>query len=176
MQEFERLFRSCYKHLCIYAEQISGDAFHAEDLVSSLFVRLWEKRAQLQIHTAIEPYLMSAVRNSTLNYLKHVKVAKNVDLLHPSVVTDTPLSHLLEKELKGQIAVALRTLPPQCRLIFTLHKIDDLSYQEIADRLNISINTVRTQLTRAIKKMRLALKALDASVPSTETHPSPPLE
>jgi RNA polymerase sigma-70 factor (ECF subfamily) len=174
MQELERLFRSCYKQLCVYAENITGDALQAEDIVSNLFVKLWEKREQLQIHTAIESYLMSAVHNEALNYLKHAEVEKryhakteyqltHADLLNPSAAADTPLNDLLEKELKEQIETALRTLPPQCREIFTLHKIDDLSYQEVADQLNISINTVRTQLTRAMKKMRSALKGFMSS-------------
>jgi RNA polymerase sigma-70 factor (ECF subfamily) len=169
VQDLEMLFRSSYNYLCVYAENITGDALQAEDIVSNLFVKLWEKREQLHIHTTFGAYLTSAVRNEALNYLKHAEVKKryhatteyqlmHVDLLNPSSAADTPLSDLLEKELKEQIETALRTLPPQCREIFTLHKIDDLSYQEVADQLNISINTVRTQLMRAMKKMRFALK------------------
>jgi RNA polymerase sigma-70 factor (ECF subfamily) len=168
-REFERLFRSCYKHLCVYAENITGDALEAEDIVSNTFARLWEKREQLQIHTAVESYLVSAVRHDALNYLKHVAVEEryranveyrltHADLLNPEEDNHTPLSDMLEKELNELIENALRTLPPQCREILMLHKMDDLSYQEVADRLNISINTVRTQLMRAMKKMRVALE------------------
>jgi RNA polymerase sigma-70 factor (ECF subfamily) len=167
-REFERLFRSCYKYLCIYAENITGDALEAEDIVSSTLAGLWEKRGQLQIHTTIESYIMSAVRHKALNYLKHAEVEEryrakvkyrlaHTDLLNPEEDAHTPLSDILENELNEQIENALQTLPPQCREVLTLHKIDGLSYQEVAGRLNISINTVRTQLTRAMKKMRIAL-------------------
>jgi RNA polymerase sigma-70 factor (ECF subfamily) len=167
-REFERLFLSCYKYLCIYAENITGDALEAEDIVSSTLAWLWEKRGQLQIHTAIESYLVSVVRHKAFNYLKHAEVEEryrakveyrlaHADLLNPEEGAHTPLSDILENELNEQIENALQTLPPQCREILTLHKIDGLSYQEVADRLNISINTVRTQLTRAMKKMRIAL-------------------
>jgi RNA polymerase sigma-70 factor (ECF subfamily) len=179
-REFERLFRSCYKYLCIYAENITGDALEAEDIVGNTFAGLWEKREQLQIHTAIESYIVSAVRHESLNYLKHAEVEEryrakaeyrltHMDLLNPEEDARTPLSDILEKELYEQIETALRTLPPQCREILTLHKMDGLSYQEVADRLNISINTVRTQLMRAMRKMRVALKTLDSSGPETNS-------
>jgi RNA polymerase sigma-70 factor (ECF subfamily) len=168
IREFERLFRSCYKYLCFYAENITGDALEAEDIVCSTLAWIWEKREQLQIHISIESYIVSVVRHKALNYLKHAEVEEryrakaeyrlaHADLLNPKEDTHTPLSHILEKELNEQIENALQTLPPQCREILTLHKIDGLPYQEVADRLNISINTVRTQLTRAMKKMRIAL-------------------
>jgi RNA polymerase sigma-70 factor (ECF subfamily) len=168
IREFERLFRAHYRRLCIYAEHIAGNEFDAEDIVCAMFARLWEKREQLQIHTAVESYIVSAVRHDALNYLKHAEVEERyrakaeyrltyVDLLNPEEDACTPLSDILEKERNEQIENALRTLPPQCREIFTLHKIDGLSCQEVADKLNVSINTVRTQLTRAMKKLRVAL-------------------
>jgi RNA polymerase sigma-70 factor (ECF subfamily) len=184
MREFERLFRAHYKPLCIYAENITGNALDAEDLVSNLFLWLWEKHEQLQIRSSIESYITSAVRHDALNYLKHAEVearyrAKaeyqlmHMDLLNPDADAETPLSDILEKERNEQIENALRTLPPQCCEIFTLHKMDGLSYQEVADKLNISINTVRTQLTRAMKKMRIALKTLDADDASKSVTDSP---
>ncbi|MDR2775603.1 MAG: RNA polymerase sigma-70 factor [Tannerella sp.] len=179
-REFERLFRAHYKHLCIYAENIIGNGLDAEDIVCSMFVRLWEKREQLQIHTAIESYIVSAVRHDALNFLKHAEVEEryrekteyrltHMDLLNPENA-NTPLSDIIEKELNERIEKALQTLPAQCRKIFTLHKMDGLSYQEVADKLNISINTVRTQLTRAMKRMRVALKDLDPSDSKTDTN------
>lgn len=177
MREFERLFRAYYKRLCVYAENIMRDAFDAEDIVSNMFVRLWEKREQLQIHTTIESYIISAIRHDALNYLKHAEVEEryrakvacqqtHITLLNPAEDGHTPLSDMLEKELNEQIENALQTLPPQCRAVFTLHKIEGLSYQEVADRLNVSINTVRTQLMRAMKKMRVELNRFDSSAPS----------
>jgi RNA polymerase sigma-70 factor (ECF subfamily) len=174
-QEFERLFRAYYKYLCIYAENITGNAFDAEDIVCSMFVKLWEKREQLQIYATVESYIVSTVRHDALNYLKHAEIEEryrakveyqltHADLLMPGGA-DTPLDEVLGKELNEQIEKALRTLPPQCREIFVLHKIDGLSSQEVADTLNISINTVRTQLTRAMKKLRIALRFLSLLLP-----------
>jgi RNA polymerase sigma-70 factor (ECF subfamily) len=68
-----------------------------------------------------------------------------------------PLAIVIAKEINESIEKAIATLPPQCRKVFLLNKYDGLSYNEIAQKLDISINTVRTQITRAMKKMRSSL-------------------
>jgi RNA polymerase sigma-70 factor (ECF subfamily) len=165
--EFERLFRSCYKRLCIYAGNIVGNHLDAEEIVCNMFVRLWERREQLQIRTSVESYIVSAVYHDSLNHLKHVAVEerylekvqyrlKHLDLLNPET-SETPLTDILTKELSEEIEKAIQTLPPQCREVFVLHKMDGLSYEEVAEQLHVTINTVRTQITRAMKKLRVAL-------------------
>ncbi|MDR3267494.1 MAG: RNA polymerase sigma-70 factor [Tannerella sp.] len=165
--EFERMFHLYYKRLCIYAETITGNSLEAEEIVCNMFVRLWEKRAQLNIRTSVESYIVSSVHHDSLNYLKHVKVEEkyweaaqyqlqHADLLSPESY-ETPLTAILTKELSDHIEKAIQTLPPQCREIFILHKMDGLSYEEVARKLGVSINTVRTQITRAMKKMRASL-------------------
>ncbi|MDR0756631.1 MAG: RNA polymerase sigma-70 factor [Tannerella sp.] len=167
--EFERMFRMYYKRMCIYAENIVENRLEAEDIVCDMFVRLWEKRGQLNIRTSLEAYIVSSVHNASLNYLKHIDLEdrycekalyrlKHIDLLSPEGF-DTPLTDMLDRELYEHIEKALATLPPQCREVFVLHMMDGLSYEEVAQKLNISINTVRTQITRGVKKMRLALSA-----------------
>ncbi|MDR1601179.1 MAG: RNA polymerase sigma-70 factor [Tannerella sp.] len=169
--EFERMFRLYYKRMCIYADNIIENRLEAEEIVCDIFVRLWEKRGQLNIRTSFESYIVSSVHNAALNYLKHVDIEdryrekalyqmKHIDLLSPEGF-DTPLTDMLTKELYEHIEKALATLPPQCREVFVSHTMDGLSYEEVAKKLNISINTVRTQITRAIKKMRTALAAYD---------------
>ena len=171
VNEFERMFRLYYKRMCIYAENITEDRFEAEDIVCKMFVRLWEKRGQLDIRVSLESYLVSSIHNAALNYLKHLEIEeryrekaqyrlKHMDLLNPESF-DTPLTDLLDRELNEQIEKALATLPPQCRDVFVSHMMEGLSYDEVAKKLNVSINTVRTQITRAMKKMRTALAAYD---------------
>jgi RNA polymerase sigma-70 factor (ECF subfamily) len=167
VDEYERLFRSCYKRLCIYAENIIGNRMDAEEIVCNLFVRIWEKREHLSVRGAMESYIVSAVHHEAINYLKHAEVEeryrekvhyqlKHLDLLNPEGV-DTPLTDMLEKELYELIENAVQTLPKQCREVFVLHMMDGLSYEEVAVRLGVTVNTVRTQITRAMKKMRHAL-------------------
>jgi RNA polymerase sigma-70 factor (ECF subfamily) len=165
--EFEQLFQTYYKRLCIYAGNIIGDSFDAEEIVCSMFARMWEKREQLHIHTSVEAYIVSSVYHDAINYLKHAEIeeryrekaqyqVKHLDLLNPEGY-DTPLTDILAKELSEQIEKAIRSLPPQCREVFILHKLDGLSYDEVAEKLNVTVNTVRTQITRAMKKMKTAL-------------------
>ncbi|MDR1381612.1 MAG: RNA polymerase sigma-70 factor [Tannerella sp.] len=169
--EFERMFRLYYKRMCIYAENIVEDPLEAEEIVCNMFVRLWEKREQMNIRVSLEPYIVSSVHNAALNFLKHREIEeryrekvqyrlKYMDLLNPESF-DTPLTDMLDRELYEQIEKALATLPPQCREVFVSHMMDGLSYDDVAKKLNVSINTVRTQITRAMKKMRTALAAYD---------------
>ncbi|MDR1456369.1 MAG: RNA polymerase sigma-70 factor [Tannerella sp.] len=165
--EYERLFHSCYKRLCIYAETIVGSRMDAEEIVCNLFVRIWERRERLSVRGSMESYLVSAVHHEAVNCLKHAEVEEqyrervacqlnHMDLLHPEGV-DTPLTDMLEKEMYELIEKAVQTLPQQCREVFVLHMMDGLSYEEVAVKLNVTVNTVRTQVTRATKKMRCAL-------------------
>jgi RNA polymerase sigma-70 factor (ECF subfamily) len=165
--EYERFFRSCYRRLCIYAEHIIGNSMEAEEIVCNLFVRIWEKREQLPVRTSMESYIVSAVHHEAVNYLKHAEVEeryrekvqyqlKYLDLLNPEGA-DTPLTDMLEKEMNELIDKAVQTLPQQCREVFVLHMMDGLSYEEVAVKLNVTVNTVRTQITRGMKKMRCAL-------------------
>ncbi|MDR0844606.1 MAG: RNA polymerase sigma-70 factor [Tannerella sp.] len=165
--EFERLFRSYYKQLCAYSSMIIKNDQEAEDIVSSMFAKLWEKHGELDIKTSVESYMYSAVHRQSLNYLKHIQVEeqyweeaqyqmKNDDLLSGED-SNNPLSDIIAKETNENIERAMNKLPPQCRQVFVLNKLEGLSYNEIAEELNISINTVRTQLTRGIHKMKKSL-------------------
>jgi RNA polymerase sigma-70 factor (ECF subfamily) len=178
VNEYERLFRSCYKRLCIYAENIIRNRVEAEEIVCNLFVRIWEKREQLSVRGSMESYIVSAVHHEAVNYLKHAEVEeryrekvryqlKHLDLLNPEGA-DTPLTDMLDKELYELIEKAIQTLPRQCREVFVLHMMDGLSYEDVAVKLDVSINTVRTQITRAMKKMRYALSPFYGKVENGE--------
>ena len=167
VNEFGRMFHTYYKDLCLYAEKITGCAHYAEDIVCNMFVRIWEKREQLHIHTNPEAYIVSAVYHDSINYLRRLKTEdryrediqytmKYADLLHPES-SENPLADILTKELSEHIDHAIQSLPKQCREVFILNKIEGLSYEEVAQRLDVTINTVRTQITRAMKKMRAVL-------------------
>ncbi len=164
---FESLFHAYYPRLCVYAENITKSEIASEEIVSNMFVKLWEKRGELNITTSVESYLVSSIHNQSLNYLKHAKVQekyrktaqyqlKNMDLLWPED-TPNPLATLITEEVIRDIEQAVDDLPAQCREIFRLNKFEDLSYDEIAGRLGISVNTVRTQIVRAMRKMKTNL-------------------
>lgn len=162
--EFERLFHLYYKRMCTYSESIIKNSLDAEDIVCNIFAILWENREELNIKTSFEAYLVATIHHHSINYLKHIQIEdkywknvqcrlKNVDILFLEDLSN-PLTAIITNEISESIDKSIASLPPQCREVFLLNKYDGLSYGEIALKLNISINTVRTQIMRAMRKMR----------------------
>lgn len=156
----EALFKSLYQRLCNYANTILNDIYESEEVVQQVFVQLWEKRETMEITTSVQSYLFRAVRNTSLNKIKHAKVrqiyAEEVTAMaqqsEPATVTT------FHNELQNQIHVAIESLPEQCRLVFKLSRFEELKYAEIAEQLGISIKTVENHMGKALKIMREQLK------------------
>jgi RNA polymerase sigma-70 factor, ECF subfamily len=165
---FENIFKSNYKNLCFYAESLVGEKAAAEEIVGDFFLKLWENHKTIDIQITIKAYLFTSIYNSSLKYLEHLKVLRkyyeyasyildNKDLWSP-VSANYPLANLISQEIVGEIESAIQDLPEHCREIFQLSRFEELSYEEIAEKLDISINTVRTQMSRALQKLRISLK------------------
>ena len=166
-ETFELIFKTYYRNLCFYAEGMVKVKEVAEDIVSDFFMKLWENRESITITTSLQAYLYKGVYNSSLKYLEHQKVTQkyseharyvleNRDMFQ-SQSGDHPLSLLITKETIAEIEKAIDALPTDCKKVFTLVRLEGLSYQETADELGVSINTVRTQITRAMAKLRESL-------------------
>lgn len=135
----------------------------AEEIVNDVFVKLWEKRQQLDKISEIKVYLYVAVKNAALNHLRKATIFTETDLdalhvQHFRLEADTA-QLLLTHELQQAIATAIQQLPPKCKLIFKLVKQDELSYKEVAGILGISPKTVDAQLSIAMKKLAIQLQA-----------------
>ncbi|WP_317194681.1 RNA polymerase sigma-70 factor [Algoriphagus lutimaris] len=157
----EMLFKEYYQPLCRYANSYLEDPADAEEVVQSCFIKLWEKRENISIQSSVKSYLYQIIRNACLNEIKHQKVKKN----YGDMITQQGEQHseasdqsTLKGELEEKIALALQSLPQQCRLIFTMSRFEELKYQEIADQLNLSIKTVENQMGKALKLMRTQLQ------------------
>jgi RNA polymerase sigma-70 factor (family 1) len=157
---FERMFRTHYARLCAFAATIIDDRDEAEEVVQTMFCRLWEQRNALDITISVQAYLFRSVRNACLNHLKKMKIrdtykATNLENLNqnpeyqPDRTTHSELSKKLEK--------AIAELPEQCRLVFKLSRFEELKYREIAEQLGISIKTVENQMGKALKVLRFKL-------------------
>lgn len=161
MVVFEQMFRNYYERLCNYANTILNDMDEAEEIVQSTFLGLWEKRLNVEIHTAIKPYLYQAVHNRCLNYLEHLKVRqahRQYYEQNTDVATDS-VSHLtIARELEKEIEEAISSLPPQCQTVFRLSRFEGLTYAEIAQQLNISVKTIENHMGKALKILRERLK------------------
>ncbi|MEM7297150.1 MAG: RNA polymerase sigma-70 factor [Bacteroidota bacterium] len=155
----KKFFFFFHKKLTSRAYHLVNDQQKAEELVQDLFLSIWEKAPSIEMEGRIENYLMVAIRNRCFNYLKS-KYAKQqfTDLkeTHAEVVMQ-PNAHDFE-ELSHTIDLAIKKLPNRCKEIFLLSRRHELSYQEIADRLQISKKTVETQMGIALKKLRELIK------------------
>jgi RNA polymerase sigma-70 factor (ECF subfamily) len=132
-----------------------------QDLAQEVFVELWRKRSDLDIHTSLRAYLRRAAVNRALNYLKTNKHFVSEASEHFAHVTDTSardISRKLEQEaLEDALHAAIETLPEKCRAVFSLSRFEQMSHREIADQLGISVKTIENQITKAMKILREAL-------------------
>jgi RNA polymerase sigma-70 factor (ECF subfamily) len=157
---FESVFKQHFNNLNAYAFTILKDAVSAEEVVQSLFLKLWEKKDILNIQTSLKSYLYRATYNDCMNILKHLQVRQrhqdHVSYFHDRT-SENASSRLQENELKNELQKAINLLPEKCRTIFQMSRFEELKYQEIADQLDISIKTVENQMGKALKVLRHAL-------------------
>ncbi len=156
----ELLFRQYYVYVCRAVYQIVADAQVAEDIGQDVFFELWRKKEKLRISISIRAYLRRAAVNRTLNYLRDRKIKWDDEPELPKLADDQPDAHrpMEIAELQQSIDAAIDQLPEKCRIVFMLSRQEDLSYQEIADCLNISTKTVENQISKALKHLRVVLK------------------
>lgn len=156
---FNSIFDDYYIPLCLFSNKYIDDLDKSRSIVQEVFVTLWIKKAQLKVTQSLKSYLYTAVKNTTLDYLKHLKVeSKYISELRDSSFSDQNIQDQIEEnEVNQKINRAIENLPEQSKLVFKLSKIEGLKYAEIASRLNISKKTVEMHMGNALKKLRLQL-------------------
>jgi len=158
---FELLFHFYYPGLVMYSAQFTTDRIEAEEIVQDFFVRFWQKHQQILLTDSLKSYLFLSVKNGCLNYLKHKKVEEKyirqmAELSSRHLAYDPDL--YLASELQEKVKNAIDLLPEKCREIFIMSRIQGLKNEEIATNLNISKRTVETQISKALKVLRVELK------------------
>jgi RNA polymerase sigma-70 factor (ECF subfamily) len=155
---FEQLFKGQYAALCQFARKYLPNDQVAEEAVSEVFCKIWRNRQQINIKTSAKYYLFASVRNMAIDLQRQNKKLQHSsdDCLYEQAYAG-PDAHetLIGQETQIKIDTAIRRLPPQCRTVFQLSRLEGLKYHEIAQRMNISIKTVETQMTRALKQLRV---------------------
>ncbi|GAO43435.1 RNA polymerase sigma-70 factor [Flavihumibacter petaseus] len=157
IQGFEAVFKSHFKSLHAYALSMVKEETLAEEMVQNVFVRLWEKKESLDIRQSATAYLYRSVYNECLNHLKHQQVRSAYRQFALSRQEDNrfPATGKLQLgELQRQLDQALQELPEQCRTIFQMSRFEELKYQEIADKLGLSIKTIENQMGKALRILR----------------------
>jgi RNA polymerase sigma-70 factor, ECF subfamily len=153
---FSELFMRYHQHLCSFAYSFVESSDVAQDLVQDVFANLWRLRAEWQPGGTVRGYLYRAVRNGTISHHEHRAVQMDHRQAYDKSENRpvTPLENLSYAELAEEIQDAIRDLPERRRHIFVLNRIHRLTYAEIATALDISENTVDTQMRRALATLR----------------------
>ncbi|TWF42950.1 RNA polymerase sigma-70 factor (ECF subfamily) [Chitinophaga polysaccharea] len=152
---FKTLFLENYQQLCNYAFKFLGDRNECEDAVQDVLIRFWElKKDKLGDH-ALKYYLYTATRNKCISMLRKRMHLQDIDELAPFAADDDPYDGNYPQHCAGKLVErAFEGLPPKCLEIFKLSRLENLSYKQIADKLDISVKTVENQMGKAIKHMR----------------------
>lgn len=136
------------------------DPFVAEDIVEEVFVRFWDKRKKLEITLSVLAYLTRSVVNTCKNYLEYVNVRQRYesdyydDNQEEAMIKETVFDEEEFESLRVRLKLFIDSLPEKCREIFILACIDGMKYREVAERLGVSVNTVKTQVKVAYAKLR----------------------
>jgi RNA polymerase sigma-70 factor (ECF subfamily) len=156
---FEVLFKTHYEALVKFTYKYLNNAEEAEEIVQETFYNLWKKSSEIKIQTSIKSYLYQAVRNSSLNAIKHKQVQKKyIDHVEKNDTSLSTENHMELDELTAKINEAINQLPPKCKQVFELSRYEEKKYQEIADELGISIKTVENHMGKALSLLRKSLK------------------
>jgi len=155
-ESFKLFFESFYASLCLFANSFLKDLEVSQDIVQDAFLYLWNKRKNFDSESSVKSYLFKHVKDRCLNYLRNKDLRQRIEI--SKMETETFFrDSLVEEETYKIIFDAIRNLPPQGQKVIEL-SLDGLKNQEIADNLNISINTVKTIKQRAFAALRLELK------------------
>ncbi|GGG40600.1 RNA polymerase sigma-70 factor [Hymenobacter glacieicola] len=161
-QAFALFFTRYHGKLVTFATLYVRSRELAEEAVSDVFLKLWQKRTTLVEVKNINSYLYIAVKNQALNYLQKAENQPGLSLdevpMALTVELMTPERELLTSELQAEIQRAVDKLPPQCKIIFRLIREDGLKYKEVADIMGISVKTIEVQMGIAIKKISVELQ------------------
>ena len=153
---YKELFAAFYSYLMQFGMSLVRSRQTAEEVVSDVFIKIWQKRGDLHKISDLRIYLYVATRNTALNYLDKQKRLDSKKLefaSRPSGFSFDPEQLMITTEMMARIEKAIDHLPPKCKVIFKLVKEDCLKYREVSEILNISVKTVENQLAIALRKI-----------------------
>lgn len=160
---FELLFKEYYEQLTRFSWRYVKSKTVAEGLIQDVFSDIWENRDELDLNGSIRPYLYKIVRNHSLNYIKHQEVQRKYDPIWMDQKEVPMIEYRDEKreeQIRKAIERAVEELPERSKMTYKLHRHDGLTYQEIAEVMDVSVKTVESQMTRTLKMLRERLAYL----------------
>lgn len=152
----ERIFKQYYSYICSAVYKIIPDPNLTEDLAQDVFYELWRKREKIEINSSLKAYLKRAAINKALNYIrsKKMKFDSDDDAAVINIAVSSSEGSYEAMELQEIINAVIDTLPEKCRIVFMMSRFEEMSYKEIAAKLEISIKTVENQISKALKILK----------------------
>lgn len=154
---FGHLMEQTADELLLFATGFLRNKEIAEEIVSDVYLKIWNNRLELENINNLKSYLFISVKNGCLSHLRKTKNEKVISFDEFSdfcfLPVEGPESDIIDKETLSLVYKAIEKLPPKCKLAFTLAKINGLKYKEIAEVMNISEKTVNNHLVNAVKKI-----------------------
>lgn len=154
----EELYKQCFfeyfESLFHYAFTIVKNNAEAKDIVQTVFIKLWEKRGEVNLSTSARSYLYTSVYHLSLNNIRN---RKSREAHHANLITNEWTHNknpAIEKETRIRIQLAIDSLPAKCREVFYKSRFEGKKYAVIATEMNISIKTVEVQIGKALKYLR----------------------
>ena len=152
---FRALFEAYHTQLCVYAVQLTDSFELAEEVVQDVFVYFWEKACWNKIADNLRGYLLTSTRNMALAHLRHCQQYATEDL--SALKTDIPDESIDEEEWEertSQLYADLEQLPEQEKAAIKAVVMLDKSYKVAAEEMGVSVNSLKTYLSRGLRKLR----------------------
>jgi len=160
MNDFQQIYKSYHQQIFAFILKFVHDRDLAKDILQEVFIKIWERRGRFHSKN-LEGYLYTISRNAIIDYVRKEKVRQQYNESRPAQADfQSPHQMMVFEETKKRIERAINALPPKRKRIFELSRIDGKTYQEIADNLNISKNTVEVQKVKALEYLRAELSAI----------------
>lgn len=162
----QRAFRTLFDHfsekLSWFSYSITRNKESAMELVDEVFVKCWKQREQIIAIEHLRTYLYTAVKNASLNFIAtkaNRQLTEPFDFISIELQDhNDPEQQMITSELMQKIRAAIEELPARCKMIFKLVREDNLKYREVAEILNLSVNTVDAQMVIAVKRISEKVK------------------
>lgn len=157
MFAFDVLYRKYSKKLYKFGYSILKSQEEAENLIQDVYLNLWENRYKVEKNASIKYYLFTIAYNSAITIIrKKARESEFVEYVKTlQEINEDPVNMELEyNELVNKLDEIIRELPQRQKEVYLLHKVEGLKYSEIAERLNISVNTIENHMSRALKTIR----------------------
>lgn len=152
---FDNIFRECYSSLCRFACTLVNDMELSQDIVQEVFADMWKRKDSLILRKDIENYLFISVRNNCFTRLKKNKlVSLDINEYSEDVANDEPYKELIGEKERVKILSIVNSLPEQRCAVLKLIVWEGYSYAEVAEKLDVSKNTVKSHLKLAYKELR----------------------